>query len=43
MPNQQLKLPNVEYEMLVELSQKARKTPIQHLINLIRQQYNGRK
>lgn len=43
MPNQPIKLPDVEYAMLVELSKKDRKTPVQYLSTLLSQQYNGRK
>jgi hypothetical protein len=38
-----IKLPNVEYEMLISLSQKDRQKPEQYLINLINKLYNGRK
>ena len=43
MPNQPIKLPNVEYEMLIKLSQKDKQKPEQYLINLINKLYNGRK
>lgn len=43
MPNQPLKLPDVEYAMLIELAKKERKTPIQYISTLLNQQYNGRK
>jgi hypothetical protein len=43
MPNQPIKLPEVEYAMLVELSKKDRKTPIQYLSALLTQQYNGKR
>jgi len=43
MPNTPIKLPNVEYEMLIEIAKKERKTPVQYLVALINQQYNGRK
>jgi hypothetical protein len=43
MPNTPIKLPNVEYEMLIELAQKERKTPIQYISSLINHKYNGRK
>ena len=43
MPNQPIKLPNVEYEMLIKLSQKDKQKPEQYLINLLNKLYNGRK
>ena len=43
MPNQPIKLPNVEYEMLIELASKERKKPDKYLIDLIIKIYNGRK
>jgi hypothetical protein len=43
MPNQPIKLQEVEYAMLIELAKKSKKTPIQYISTLINQQYNGRK
>ena len=43
MPNQPIKLQNVEYEMLLELAKKARMKPDQYLSNIINQQYNNKK
>mgnify|MGYP006266792201 CR=1 FL=1 len=43
MPIQPIKLPEVEYAMLIELAKKERKNPVQYLSTLINQQYNGRK
>lgn len=43
MPNQPIKLPNVEYEMLIELATKERKKPDKYLIDIINRNYNGRK
>jgi hypothetical protein len=42
MSNQPIKLPDVEYAMLIELAKKARKTPIQYISTLLNQQYNGK-
>ena len=38
-----IKLPNVEFEMLIELAKKDRKPPEQFIANLITKLYNGRK
>jgi hypothetical protein len=38
-----IKLPNVEFEMLIELAKKDRKPPEQFIANLINKIYNGRK
>ncbi len=38
-----VKLPNVEFEMLIELAKKDRKSPDQFIANLINKIYNGRK
>lgn len=43
MPNQPIKLPEVEYAMLIELAKKDRKTPTQYISTLINQQYNGKR
>lgn len=43
MPNQPIKLQNVEYEMLLELAKKSRMKPDQYLSKLINNEYNGRK
>lgn len=43
MPNQSIKLPEVEYAMLIELAKKERKNPIQYITSLINQQYNGKR
>jgi len=43
MPNLTIKLPDVEYAMLIELAKKERKNPSQYLSILINQQYNGKK
>lgn len=43
MSNQPIKIPDVEYAMLLELSKKDKKKPHQYLIQLINQQYNGKK
>ena len=43
MLNQNVKLPNVEYEMLIELAQKNRQKPLDYLSKLIKEVYNGRK
>jgi hypothetical protein len=43
MNSKSIKLPNVEFEMLIELAKKDRKTPDQFIINLINKLYNGRK
>ena len=43
MPNQPIKIPDVEYAMLLELAKKDRKQPNQYLIQLINQKYNGKK
>ena len=43
MPNQPIKLPDVEFAMLVELARKDRKSPVQYLSTIINQNYNGKK
>ena len=43
MSNQPIKLPEVEYAMLIELAKKDRKNPIQYITSLINQQYNGKR
>lgn len=43
MPNQSIKLPDVEYAMLIELAKKERKNPVQYITSLINQQYNGKR
>jgi hypothetical protein len=43
MNSKPIKLPNVEYEMLIELAKKDRKPPDQFIANLITKLYNGRK
>lgn len=43
MPSQPIKLPEVEYAMLIELARKERKNPIQYITSLINQQYNGKR
>jgi hypothetical protein len=43
MNSKPIKLPNVEYEMLIELAKKDRKTPEQFIANLITKLYNGRR
>lgn len=43
MPNQPIKLPDVEFAMLIELAKKDRKSPVQYLSTIINQNYNGKK
>ena len=43
MNSKPIKLPNVEYEMLIELAKKGRKPPEQFIANLITKLYNGRR
>ena len=43
MNSKPIKLTNVEFEMLIELAKKDRKTPEQFIVNLITKLYNGRK
>jgi hypothetical protein len=43
MNSKPIKLPNVEFEMLIELAKKDRKPPEQFIANLINKIYNGRK
>jgi hypothetical protein len=43
MNSKPIKLSNVEFEMLIELAKKDRKTPDQFIANLITKIYNGRK
>jgi hypothetical protein len=43
MPNQPVRLQNVEYEMLIELAKKARLKPDIFLANLINKTYNGKR
>jgi len=43
MNSKPIKLPNVEFEMLIELAKKDRKTPDQFIANLITKLYNERK
>ena len=43
MPNQPIKLQNVEYEMLLELAKKSRMKPDQYLSKLINNEYNSKK
>jgi hypothetical protein len=43
MPNQPIKLQNVEYEMLLELAKKARMKPDQYLSKLINNEHNSKK
>jgi len=42
MNSKPIKLPNVEYEMLIELAKKDRKSPDQFIANLITKLYNAR-
>jgi len=43
MPNQPIRLQNVEYEMLLELAKRARLKPDAFLSNLINKTYNGKR
>jgi hypothetical protein len=43
MPNQPIKLQNVEYEMLLELAKKSKMKPDQYLSRLINNEYKGRR
>lgn len=43
MPNQPIKLQNVEYEMLLELAKRARTKPDAFLADLISKTYNGKR
>jgi hypothetical protein len=43
MNSKPIKLPNVEYEMLIELAKKDRKPPDQFIANLITKLYNGKR
>lgn len=43
MPNQTIKLQNVEYEMLLELAKKSRMKPDQYLSKLIANEYGSKK
>jgi hypothetical protein len=43
MPSQPIKLKNVEYEMLLELSKRARLKPDAFLADLINKTYNGKR
>lgn len=43
MPNQSFKLSSVDYEMLLELSRKARLRPEQYLSKIINEEYGKRK
>jgi hypothetical protein len=43
MPNQPIKLQNVEYEMLLELAKRARMKPESFLAQLIQDQYSKTK
>ena len=43
MPNQPIKLQNVEYEMLLELAKKSKIKPDQYLSKLINKEYNGKR
>jgi hypothetical protein len=43
MNSKPIKLSNVEFEMLIELAKKDRKTPDHFIANLITKLYNGKK
>ena len=43
MNSKPIKLPNVEFEMLIELAKKDRKPPEQFIANLINKIYNGKR
>jgi hypothetical protein len=43
MPNQPIRLQNVEYEMLLELAKRARLKPDTFLADLINKTYNGKR
>ena len=43
MPNQPIKLQNVEYQMLLELAKRARIKPDTFLADLITRTYNGKR
>ena len=43
MPNQPIKLQNIEYEMLLELAKKSRMKTDQYLTKLINNEYNSKK
>lgn len=43
MPNQPIKLQNVEYEMLLELAKKSKMKLDQYLSKLINKEYNGKR
>ena len=43
MNSKPIKIPNVEFEMLIELAKKDRKSPDQFIANLINKIYNGKK
>jgi hypothetical protein len=43
MPNQPIRLQNVEYEMLLELAKRAKIKPDAFLADLISKTYNGKR
>jgi hypothetical protein len=43
MPNQPIKLQNVEYEMLLELAKKSKMKPDQYLSKLINKEHNSKR